>query len=114
MSYWLGNVSLVANSRYKYTDGRSNLDHRAEQRENFFILHPNGSVQITYAPGVTPETRLEDLPDGTTVATVTVAGQDGRSSHAYRIVAYRTSMSLAFEAEAMSFRLRKGWVNYWR
>ena len=88
MSYWLGNVSLVADSRYRYTDSRQSLDHRAEQRENFFILHPNGSAQITYAAGVTPATRLEDLPDGTAVATVTFVGQDGRSSSVYRIVAY--------------------------
>jgi len=61
-----------------------------------------------------PKTRLEDLPDGTAIATVAFVGQDGRSSNAYRLVAYRTSMSLAFEAEAMSFRLSRGWVNYWR
>jgi len=114
MTYWLGNVSLLANSRYKYADSRQNLDHRAEQGENFFIRHPIGSAQITYAAGVTPETRLEDLPDGAAVATVTFVGHDGRASNAYRVVAYRTSMSLAFAAEAMSFRLRKGWVNYWR
>jgi len=114
ISYWLGTVSLGADARYKYTDSRQNLDRRAEQRENFFILHPTGSAQITYALGVTPKTRLEDLPDGTAIATVAFVGQDGRSSNAYRLVAYRTSMSLAFEAEAMSFRLSRGWVNYWR
>src|SRR3954462_14306509 len=114
MRYWLGSVSLAANSRYKYTESDQSLNRRAEQRDNFFILHPNGSAQITYAVGVTPETRLEDLPDGTSVATVTFVSEGVGASRAYRIVADRTSMSLAFQGEAMSFRLTRGWLNYWR
>ena len=114
-TYWLGSVSLSADARYRYKDSGQNLDHRGEQFANFFMLNPSGSARVEYAPGVTPETRLEDLPDGSPVATVTFTGETGRSSKSYRAVAYRTAMRLAFESEgAMLFRLDRAWVNYWR
>jgi hypothetical protein len=114
MEYWLGDVSLATDSRYRFTDSGNNLDHRDGQRDNFFMLHPHGSAQVNYASGVSPKTRLEDLPDGSLVATVRFTAPDRRSSAVYRIVAYRTSMSLVFEGEALPFRMEKEWVNYWR
>jgi hypothetical protein len=113
MKYWLGNVFL-SDDCYNYTDSCDNLDHRQKQSNNFFMLHPKGLVQVKYSSGVTPETRLEDLPDDSLVAIVTFATPDRRVSKTYRIVTNRTSMSLAFEGDGMQFQMTKGWVNYWR
>jgi hypothetical protein len=113
-TYWLGAVALSRNLRYRYTDGHQNLDQRAKQHDNFFMLHPIGRTRLAYARGVTPQTRLEDLPDGSLVATVTFVARRRRASKTYRIVASRTEMRLAFESEAMPFQLDKAWVNYWR
>jgi hypothetical protein len=112
--YWLGNVSLTADGQYTYTDSEQNREHRAGQRSNFFLLHPKGSFEVIYLSGVTPETRLEEVPDGTAIATVRFVAQDRRSGTAHRIVASPTRRLLAFEGKAMSFRMYKGWVNYWR
>jgi hypothetical protein len=113
LRYWIGNVSLRA-SRYEYIGTRQNLDHRTGQTDNFFMLHPRGSVRIAWTSGATPDTRLEELADGTCVATATFVPRDNQGNSVYRIVAYRSSMTLAFEREAMSFQMDRGWVNYWR
>ncbi len=112
-TYWLGNVSLSRNLRYRYADGHQNLDRRSRQRDNFFMRNPIGRIRVRYAPGVTPQTRLEDLPDGSLVATVTFTARRRRASQTYRIVASRTQRTLAFEGEAMPFQLDRAWVNYW-
>jgi hypothetical protein len=112
LSYWLGDV-LLSTDRFKYTDSHDNLDHRDRQRSNFFMLHPNGEIQVKYSSGVTPETKLEDLPDGNPVATVTFLSADRRFRETYRIVTNRTSMSLALEGKEMQFRLTRAWVSYW-
>jgi len=113
MRYYVGDLSLSAD-HYRFTDSRSNLDHRNKQKDSFFMLHPDGLVEVKYASGVSAETRLEDLPDGSPVATVTLSALNRRFSVSYRIVANRSSMSLAFQGKEMSFRLTRGWVNYWR
>jgi hypothetical protein len=113
MLYWIGDVSLSAD-HYRFTDSGSNLDHRDKQKNNFFMLHPEGLVEVKYASGVSAETRMEDLPDGSPVATVTFSAPNGRISATYRIVANRSSMSLAFQGKGMPFQMKKSWVNYWR
>lgn len=111
--FWLGNVALTPKGRYRYTGGVS-TSTRPGQEDNFFMHHPEGMARVEYAAGVTSQTRLEDLPDGTRVATVTFVG-DGEASKSYAIVASRSSMRLAFESpEPLVFRMDKGWVNYWR
>jgi hypothetical protein len=112
--FWLGNVALSTDSSYSFTDSLQNLEQRTAQHDNFFMLYPEGAIEAQYASGVTAETRLEDLPDGSPVAIVTFRTNDRRLSVKYRLLAYRTSMSLAFEIEKSSFRLFKGWVNYWQ
>jgi len=109
--YWLGNV-VLSNETYAFNDSRDNLDHRQNQAKNFFMLHPKGRVLVRYSESVTATTRLEDLPQGTTVARVTfVAGQFKQT---YRIITNPTEMSLAFEADGAPFLLGRAWVDYWR
>lgn len=113
LKYWLGNVSVYAD-HYQYTDSNDNHDHRQRQSNNFFMLHPRGLVQVKYASGVTPQVRLEDLPNDSLVATVTFIAADPQVRRTYRIVTNRTSMSLAFEGNGSQFQMAKRWVNYWR
>ncbi|HEX7285485.1 MAG TPA: hypothetical protein VF532_04845 [Candidatus Angelobacter sp.] len=113
MFYYLGDVSLSA-GHYRFTDSGSNLDHRNKQQNNFFMMHPDGLVKVKYASGVSAKTRLEDLSDGSPVATVTFSAANKRFSATYRIVANRSSMSLALQGKGIPFQLTKGWVNYWR
>ena len=113
MLYYVGDVSLSAD-HYRFRDSGSNLDHRDKQKNNFFMLYPDGLVEVKYASGVSAETRLEDLPDGGPVATVTFFAPNRRFSATYRIVANHSAMSLAFQGKGMPFQLTKGWVNYWR
>lgn len=112
LRYYLGNIVLSAD-RYRFIDSRSNEDHRKQQANNFFMLHPEGLARVKYSPGVTPATRLEDLPDNSSVGTVSFVTPDGRQRKTYRIVANRTSMSLSLEGKEEAFQVTKGWVNYW-
>lgn len=113
MFYYFGDLSLSFD-HYKFTDSGSNLDHRSRQKSNFFMLHPDGLVEVKYASGVSAGTRLEDLSNGSPVAMVRFSAPNGPFSATYRIVANRSSMSLAFQGKGMPFQLTKGWVNYWR
>jgi hypothetical protein len=114
MAYSLGDLYMTWDSSYIFTVSRASSEHRQGQAKNFFPLHPTGRVEVKYAPGVTAETRLEDLPDGSLVATLKfVAGLSG-SSEQYRVIANRTERKLRFAGEGMPFEMEKGWVNYWR
>lgn len=113
MRYWLGNLSLSGDA-YTYTDNRQNLEHPEQQKTNFFMHHTSGSVEVRYPQGVTPKTRLEDMPDDSTVAILTFISPDRQFRKTYRIVTNRTSMSLAFGGKDMSFEMTKSWENFWR
>jgi hypothetical protein len=113
--YWLGNVTLSVDGRYRYEDSGQNSAHREDQGDNFFMLYPGGTARVEYADGVAPRTRLEDVATDMRIATVTFTAQDGRTSRAYDIVAYRSRMLLTVEsAEPMPFQMHKYWVNYWQ
>jgi hypothetical protein len=115
MHYWLGEVVISPALQYLYTDSGSNRDHRAAQGDNFFILHPMGSIRVEYGASVGSQTRLEDLRDGTLVATVTFLAKDDQSAKQYRIVAHTNSMRLEFDADGAShFEMGRPWVSYWR
>jgi hypothetical protein len=113
--YWLGNLTLSAKGRYHYEDSGQNLSQRAGQKDNFFLRHSKGSAQIEYAAGLTPRKLLEDVPDGSRVATVTFLAEDGRKSAVFGIITRRGPMDLEFEGPGpLPFRMHTGWKNYWR
>jgi hypothetical protein len=115
MSYWLGNVVLQSDSHYRYKDAGQYRDQRSSQASNFFLRHAEGFVQVEYAPGISPRTRLEDMADGALVARATFKATDGKAIKAYRIVTRNETMRLEFESdEPMTFQLWTGWANKWR
>jgi hypothetical protein len=108
----IGYLHLSSDAVYHFKDVGS--ADAADQSDNFFVLHPSGSSRVEYAPGVTPQTHLEDVPDGVRVATVTFTARGGGARKALAIVGYRSSARLAFESpEPIPFFMEKGWVSYW-
>jgi hypothetical protein len=112
--YPIGYLYVAWDSSYKFRVERATSEPWKGPANDFFLLHPAGRVEVKYAFGVTAETRLEDLPDGSLVATVTFAAASGRSSKDYRIIANRTDRMLRFADDATPFKMEKGWLNYWR
>jgi hypothetical protein len=110
----LGDLYVTWDSSYTFLGSRESSEYRKAHADDFFTLHPTGRVEVRYAPGVTAETRLEDLPDGSLVATLTFVPASGGPSKDYRIIASRTWRKLRLTGEAQPFEAEKGWVNYWR
>jgi hypothetical protein len=110
----LGDLSLSWDLRYQYTESQASLDHRNSQADKFFVLHPSGRLQINYASGVTAASRLEDLPDGSLVATLRFLARDRRSSKEFQIFTDHTWRVLESGRADQSLRLRKSWANLWR
>jgi len=114
MKYYLGDLYVAWDSSYIFSFHPARTEDRKSQADNFFVLHRRGRVEVKYASGVTVETRLEDVPDGALIATLTFVARPPRSVMVYRILADHTGRMLRFAGEPMPFELDKGWVNYWR
>lgn len=113
--YWLGNLSLTRDGRYRFTDSGQNLKYRTGQKQNYFLRHPEGSARVEYPAGVTPQTLLESLKDGRRVAILTFTARDNSASARYPIVVDVGARRLRFAGTGtMTFRMDKGWVNFWR
>ena len=106
--YWLGNVELGADMTYRFTDSGQHQDRRNEQANNFFMLHPVGTVEVRYVGPNGPDTILEKLADGAAVAQVMLRSADGKSQ-ATLLVAKR-QRKLEFSARSsLPFYLYKAW-----
>jgi hypothetical protein len=112
MQYYLGDLSMTWDSTYIFLDSKAFPERR--QTNSFFTLHPTGRVEIKYAPRITGDTRLEDVPDGSLVATLTFVAAQSQSTKVYRIVADHTERRLRFAGEDLPFEMDKSWVNFWR
>jgi hypothetical protein len=109
-SYWLGNVTLSEKYRYSYIDSESNMDHRAEQATNFFMLHVNGTYKFEYAKGVTGKTLLESLPDGSSVGTITCIAPGKPNGECFDIIVNISLMRLRFASkQGLRFDLDRSW-----
>ena len=101
--------------RYSFTDSGSNREHRAEQSDNWFMVHPDGAVRVAWADGVGPTTRLEELEGGLRVATLTFLSRGGEASTHCDVVADTGSMQLHCRWEQTpAFLLDKDWVHFWQ
>jgi len=113
--FWLGTVEITAALTYRYVDSRQFPAQRAAQAENFFMLHPAGTVEISYRAPVTAETCLETIPDHATVATVTFISAERAHRAVFSVVSTEPSRQLTFVADgALTFRLAKSWDNFWQ
>jgi len=114
MKYYLGDLYLARDSSYLFAFDPARTEDKKSQAGSFFVLYPRGSVEVKYASGVSAETRMEDLPDGSLVATLTFVARPSQRMKLYRVIADHTGRVLRFESGAMPFEMDKGWVNYWR
>jgi hypothetical protein len=118
--YGLGGLSISTDGRYRYVDSSQTFLEHVVQPEALFIRHPQGSVTVAYLENVTGETRLEDLPQGTAIAVITLTsadrGSDRGSKEAYRVIAHPSVMRLSLEGEdgrPTPFSAYKGWPRSW-
>jgi hypothetical protein len=111
-TYSLGSISLSAEGHYTYTASFPQSPPRTGQGQNFFIRHPQGSAAVVYAPDITSQTLLENLPDWTVIANVTFVASNGDTQTYFVIVDSDKRRLLLESAEPILFRLSKGWVNF--
>lgn len=112
-SYWMGNVDVGNDGHYRYKESGTNLDRRAEQASNYFMLHPIGAVRVTYSEGVGPTTRVESLRVGQPVATLTLLANESATSRVVVVASAPETMQLVVESSEPPFRMSKGWMSHW-
>lgn len=112
--YWIGNVKFGVGNSYHFTDGGQNLDHRTEQKTNFFMLHPRGTVAVHYTPPITPDTLLESLPESQVIAHLVFTSADRKHKATFFITSSENGRSLTFGADKpLSFSMDCSWRNFW-
>ncbi len=112
--YWLGNVFISPDGNFHFEDSKQNLTIRSEQTNIFFRSNPDGIVSVKYAIGISKQTRLESLEEGTHVASVLFSSLDGIITQSYDVISHRGLMKLEIlSGESMPFQLFKSWINFW-
>jgi len=113
MKYWLGDLELKGGWKYQFSDSREfeSLHHREKQANNFFLKHPDGRFTIQFAPGCSPDTVLERLPNATVLCSLTFLPADGSTEATFDIVAYPSERRLRFSRKKprLEFLMDKGW-----
>jgi len=99
MKYWLGNLRLKPDASYEFVDSGQSLDHRAGQKQNFFMTHPRGRFETHFAPGCTGDTVLENLTDGAFLCSLTFLSTNGGPQITYAIIVYPSERRLAFSGK---------------
>lgn len=113
--YWLGDIGFGSDSTYRFIDSGQHLDHRAAQTENFFILHPSGTVEVRYVGSTTADTPLESVKEGDVVAHLVFTSDDHEHTATFFITSSERKRRLIFGADKpLSFYMDTGWQNYWR
>jgi len=113
IKYWLGDLDLKTGLAYKFVDSQEweSLHHREKQQNNFFLRHPAGRFAIQFAPGCSPDTVLERLPDTTVLCRLTFIPADGSPEATYDIIVYPNSRRLTFSRKKppLEFLMGKSW-----
>ena len=112
---WLGNLQIEPDLSYFYKDSGQFPEKSAQQTNNFFYLHPVGTVEIQHAAGVTDKTPLEALPTGSVVAWLHFRSGNGRARQTFTITTQEPARRLVFGASTpLSFEMDKGWESFWK
>jgi hypothetical protein len=113
--YWLGNVDFSVDMTYKFTDSGQFFNQRSAQIDNFFMLYPNGKVIVRYIAPITPETLLESVAEGATIAHLILTSADGKHHMSFSITSSEQSRILTFGSnKPSSFCLDTSWRNFWK
>jgi hypothetical protein len=91
----LGELELAQDMTYRLTD----IDESYAQAKNFFLLCPTGKVEVRYVAAVTPDTHLESLAEGATIAHLTFTSNDGNQQATFSITSSESSRMLNFSAD---------------
>jgi hypothetical protein len=115
VSYWLGNLQIEPDGSYSFKDSGQFPTKSARQSNNFFYLHPVGTVEIQYAAGVSAETLLETLPTESDVAQLHFRAADGHAKQTFSIKTQESARRLMFVGfDPLSFEMDKGWESLWK
>jgi len=113
--YWLGDLEFGPDMTYRFADSGQSHDHRGGQGANFFMRHPVGRVAVRYVAPISPETLLEAVPDGATIAHLTFTAGDGKNQATFSIATSERSRRLEFRgANPLTFAMSTFWNSYWK
>jgi hypothetical protein len=113
--FWLGNLKFGPNATYRFTDSGQHPKQRAAQTDNFFLLHPAGTVEVRYVAPITPDTLLESVAEGATVAHLVFNSSDHKHQAAFSITSSERERRLVFGADKpLPFCMDTSWKNFWR
>lgn len=106
--YWLGTLQLFVDLSYSYEDSGQWPEQRFDQKQNFFMLHPEGTFELTYLNGFGPTTLCESIIGHKHVAKLTFHAAG--ASKAYYIAHKTFWHRIAFESdEPMEFEVDRWW-----
>ncbi|MBL8516258.1 MAG: hypothetical protein JNM76_04725 [Betaproteobacteria bacterium] len=113
-SFHLGRLEFRPNSTYQFTDSGQHPGQRSAQAENFFMLHPTGTVEVRYPAPVKPDTLLESLSEGAIVAKLIFTSANGKHQAAHLIASSERARRLHFAADTpLPFQMSASWANFW-
>ncbi len=114
-TFWIGNLKVGRGHGYHFVDNGQNTSFRSAQDQNFFMLHPAGTVEVRYVAPTTADTLLESLAEGATVAHLIFTSADKKAQATFSITSSERSRRLVFGAEKpLPFAMDTGWKNFWR
>ncbi len=99
--YWLGNIKFARDSTYQFVDSGQFPKQRAAQTENFFILHPTGTVEVRYVAPITPDSLLESVAEGATIAHLVFTAVDLRRQATFSIASSERARNLVFTSDKL-------------
>jgi len=112
---WLGDLKFSADMTYQFVDSGQFLNQRGAQTNNFFMRHPTGKVAVRYVAPISPDTLLETVREGATVAYLTFTSADGKGQATFSIVSSEQARWLEFRGDKpLSFRMGMAWKNIWQ
>jgi hypothetical protein len=115
--FWIGNVRLGEDSSYRYEkQGEFEFANKhVSQADNFFVLHPEGTVEVRYVAPITADTLLESVPEGATVAHMIFTAADRGKQAAFAIQSSEQNRRLVFTSDKpLPFALETSWQSFWR
>ena len=102
-------------SFHPFTDSDQHRDHGSRQTENFFMLHPDGTVAVSYVGSTRADTLLESKAGDSPIAQLVFTSVDGNHTARFFITSSEQDRRLTFTADKpLSFCMRTGWKSYWQ
>ncbi len=112
-SYWLGNLELL-DGGYSFKRSRTSHEKELVIGESYFFLHPSGTALIEYESESIRGNKLENVKDGSAIATITFTSKNNVDTIKYNIVTRKSAKMLFFSRKkGINFKMDKAWGSYW-